>query len=380
MYVVVGIPSYNEADSIAGVVRAADAGLSLLAREFPTLRARIMNADNHSPDGTTAAFLKTETVWEKEALTTPGDPGKGKNILALIEQARAEDADCLLMLDGDLESAEPEWIVNLVRPVLLDTADFVAPEYDRTLFDGSITYHFAWPLVLSLFGRDIHQPIAGDFALGKRLLPLIHHETAPQPAFFYGIDIYLTLTAVTQGLRVATASLGAKLHKPSHPKLITMFPQVANAAALFVAECPPVDREGLSAVVEQMSYVRNAHFAHRNYAKQLLASMLPRAAELCRRLDWLAGLEAEVSTAHLEARGLQAETWSKVLAAWIRHVRLQARDTADWGEELLPFYMIRSVTFWLMVDALGEEAAVKDLKRAPILLHDELRLFARPAS
>ena len=31
MYVIVGIASYNEADSIAGVVRAADQGLLMLA-------------------------------------------------------------------------------------------------------------------------------------------------------------------------------------------------------------------------------------------------------------------------------------------------------------------------------------------------------------
>ena len=46
MYVIVGIASYNEADSIAGVVRVAGQGLRLLAREFPDLRALILNADS----------------------------------------------------------------------------------------------------------------------------------------------------------------------------------------------------------------------------------------------------------------------------------------------------------------------------------------------
>ena len=41
MHVIVGIASYNEADSIAGVVRVTDQGLHLLAREFPELRALI---------------------------------------------------------------------------------------------------------------------------------------------------------------------------------------------------------------------------------------------------------------------------------------------------------------------------------------------------
>src|SRR5882757_8783856 len=186
MYVIVGIASYNEADSIAGVVRVADQGLRLLAREFPDLRALILNADSDSPDGTAREFLATPTAWDKKAVTTSGEPGKGKNILAMIALAEAERADCLLMLDGDIESAEPEWIVGLVRPVLLDTADFVTPEYDRTLYDGAITCHFAWPLLVAVFGRDIQQPIAGDFALGRRLLSQIRREATPSPVFLYG--------------------------------------------------------------------------------------------------------------------------------------------------------------------------------------------------
>lgn len=373
MYVIVGIPSYNEADSIAGVARAADQGLDLLAREFGDLRALILNADNNSPDGTVHAFLETATSWDKTAITTPGERGKGKNILAMIAFAQAEQADCLLMLDGDLESAEPEWIVSLVRPVLLDTADFVTPEYERTLFDATITYHFAWPLLLSVFGRDIQQPIGGDFALGRRLLSHVHQDATPSPAYLYGIDIYLTLTAVTLDLRIAAASLGSKLHKPSHPKLLAIFPQVADAAALFVALSAPGERTGLSDAVEKLRFLSNTPFVQRNYGTELLASMLPQAAELCRAVGWLAELEAEVLAALVEWKGLPAGIWSKILAAWIRHLRGQSRDATDWGKEMLPFFIIRAVTFWFMVANSGEESAVRDLKLVPLLLHEQLR-------
>jgi hypothetical protein len=384
MYVIVGIASYNEADSIAGVVRAADQGLRLLAREFPGLRALILNADSDSADGTAGAFLGTPTSCDKKAITTSGEPGKGKNILAMIALAQAQRADCLLMLDGDIESAEPEWIVGLVRPVLLDTADFVTPEYDRTLFDGAITCHFAWPLLLSVFGRDIQQPIAGDFALGRRLLSYVHEDATPSPVFLYGIDIYLTLTAVTQDLRIATARLGGKRHKPSHPKLLTMFPQVANSAAPFVAlsapgeRARPGERTRLGDAVEKISFLRRAPYTQRDDATQLLSAMLPRAAELSRTVGWLSELEAEASAALVEGEGLPAGIWSKILAAWIRHLCSQSRGAADCGEELMPFFMIRAVTFWRMVATSGEDSAVRDLKQVPLLLHEQLRRSDRP--
>jgi hypothetical protein len=105
--------------------------------------------------------------------------------------------------------------------------------------------------------------------------------------------------------------------------------------------------------------------------------MLPRAAELCRVVGWLSGLEAEVLAALVERQGLPAGIWSKILAAWVRHLRGQSRDAAYWGEELMPFFMIRAVTFWRMVVTSGEDSAVRDLKQVPLLLQEQLRRFSQ---
>ena len=55
---VVGIPSYNEADSISYVVKKIDKGIT---RSFNGRSAVIINVDNDSSDGTREAFLKTPT-------------------------------------------------------------------------------------------------------------------------------------------------------------------------------------------------------------------------------------------------------------------------------------------------------------------------------
>ena len=51
---VVGIPSYQEADFIRYPTLQADEGL---LRYFPEKRSVIVNCDNHSPDNTRDAFL-----------------------------------------------------------------------------------------------------------------------------------------------------------------------------------------------------------------------------------------------------------------------------------------------------------------------------------
>jgi hypothetical protein len=53
----VGIPSYNNADTIAHVVHAAAAGL---AKYFPDRKAAIVNSDGGSTDGTAEVVARTE--------------------------------------------------------------------------------------------------------------------------------------------------------------------------------------------------------------------------------------------------------------------------------------------------------------------------------
>ena len=80
--IIVGIPSYNEADSISYVVRQADEGLT---KYFPHKSCKIVNVDNNSPDNTRDVFLKTETITEKVYLSTPpGVQGKGNNFFNLF--------------------------------------------------------------------------------------------------------------------------------------------------------------------------------------------------------------------------------------------------------------------------------------------------------
>ncbi len=60
--IVVGIPSYNEADSIFFPVEQASKGLNIY---FPHKSSVIVNVDNCSEDGTKDAFLNTPTKVPK---------------------------------------------------------------------------------------------------------------------------------------------------------------------------------------------------------------------------------------------------------------------------------------------------------------------------
>jgi len=229
--IVVGIASYQEADSIAYPTEQASLGLK---KYYPDRKAVILNCDNDSPDGTEQAFMGTKTDTPKIYITTPPDtPGKGYNFENMFRKVLELDAKMLICVDADLLSITPEWIKYFVEP-LEDGYDFINPIYSRHKYDGTITNNLCLPLVYGLFNRNIRQPIGGDFAmsgkLAKHLICQPWHRTTEE----YGIDIFMTMNAILGGFKMGETGLGAKVHKPSAPKLGPMFTQVVSTAFLTV--------------------------------------------------------------------------------------------------------------------------------------------------
>ncbi len=225
---IVGIPSHNEADTIAYVAEQVDRGLT---KNFPKYKAVIINLDNYSPDNTKKIFLNVKTANPKIYISTVrGVMGKGRNLYNLFNYASRLNAKAVAVVDADLESITSEWMKNLLTPILTGY-DLATPYYSRCEYDGSITNHICYPLIYGLFGLNIRQPIGGDFAFSPKLVEYWLKQKWHKTTYKYGIDIFMTINAITGGFKIAQVGLGAKIHKPSAPKLGPMFSQVV--ATLF---------------------------------------------------------------------------------------------------------------------------------------------------
>ncbi|MEQ9618478.1 MAG: glycosyltransferase [Deltaproteobacteria bacterium] len=228
--IVVGIPSYNEADSIYFPVEQASKGLMI---HYPHKSSVIVNVDNCSPDGTKDAFFSTPTKVPKiYASTKEGEKGKGRNVHNLLEISAGLGAKAVILLDADLRSLTPRWIRYFLEP-LEDGYDFVVPIYMRHKYDGTITNNIAYPLLRTLFGLRIRQPIAGDFAISGRLANAFMLEpTWDEYVCNFGIDIWMTIVAISRNFKVCQAFLGSsKTHRPKDPAsdLGPMFSQVVGS-------------------------------------------------------------------------------------------------------------------------------------------------------
>jgi glycosyltransferase involved in cell wall biosynthesis len=229
-FVVAGIPSFRNAKTIAKVIKNVGNGL---ARYFPHLTTVIVNADGGSEDNTREVALSTPVPREVKKIITPyqGLPGKGSAFHAIFEIADRLKAKICLVFDADLRSITPEWVWTLAKPIYHHSFGFVTPYYLRYKHDGTITNMLAYPMTRSLYGIRIRQPIGGEFGLTGALAKIYSHEDVWQTDIAkFGIDIFITTLAIVEGIRIAQASLGVKLHDPKDPasSLVPMFKQVTG--------------------------------------------------------------------------------------------------------------------------------------------------------
>ncbi len=223
--IIVGIPTYNEADNIGFVVKQVDKGLR---KYYSDKRALIVDCDGKSTDRTKPVFLNTETFSEKKFIETSSErSGKGNVFRILFRLVKKIKPEATMVVDADLRSIEPEWVRLLIGPVLKGY-DYVTPTYVRERYDGTITNHITYPVVYGLLGRNIRQPIAGDFAFSTRLANYWLKQKWMKETGKYGIDIFMTTNAIFGNFRICQASLGHKIHKSSEPNLSEMFLQVVT--------------------------------------------------------------------------------------------------------------------------------------------------------
>jgi len=223
MKIVVIIPSLNEEDSISKIVQVIDQGL---LKYYPNSDSLILNVDSNSQDKTVETFTNTSTYFPKRSIVNKSIPkGKGSNILKAI--SRFQNADYFLTLDADLVSAKDIWINKLLTPLIEKKVGLVTPIYTRNRYEGNTTNHFSSPVIYTCLNKDVTQPIAGDFGFTKKLAFDIPKNIVTTSDHMYGIDTVITWKAILKEYKITQVKLGRKIHKPSFPKIVPMFEQVA---------------------------------------------------------------------------------------------------------------------------------------------------------
>ena len=219
--ILIGLPTYNNAQTIGPVLGAIQAGI---LKYFPRERAVIINADGGSQDGTPALVTGTsiDDVWNASkvyalrsfpCITTQyargPDPGTAlQTILAAADLLRSK---ACVVISPDSTTIEPDWLQRLVSPIYKDNFDLVAPVYRRQKFSGVLMRNLLYPMTRAIYGYGIREPYASEFSISSRLATdFLGKDIWNDESGRIGAEIFLTVTAITDHYRVCQSFLGAK--------------------------------------------------------------------------------------------------------------------------------------------------------------------------
>jgi dolichol-phosphate mannosyltransferase len=211
------LPTYNEAENLEAIVRAALPQLAGTGLEH-----RILVVDDGSPDGTgqIADRLAAEMA-ELRVLHRPAKEGLGRAYLAGFEVALAEGADLLLEMDSDF-SHDPADLPRLIAAA--DAADLVLGSryvpgggienwgvVRRTLSRGGSWYA---RVVLGVPVRDL---TGGFKCFNRRVLETI--DLNGVHADGYGFQIEISYRAIQAGFSVTEVPIRFRERREGHSKM-----------------------------------------------------------------------------------------------------------------------------------------------------------------
>jgi predicted GH43/DUF377 family glycosyl hydrolase len=227
--VVIGVPFYNEADTLVQVVTAAAQGLG----SYLNIKPLIVCVGD--PVGTralaTLSGLSIKVPYQG-FLLPEGVNGRGFSIRAILEIARELGAHVLL-LEADLKRKgnigfRPWWLERLYLPLLQDY-DLVAGCFRRHYFEDPTSSLFVGPMLETFFSLKLRDPLSRLYGISRRLVEdyCTDLDWWYRGVGGYGVDPWLLAMASKWDRNICEVSLGAKIGPAAASKRGYVFKQLA---------------------------------------------------------------------------------------------------------------------------------------------------------
>jgi hypothetical protein len=222
--IVVGIPFYNEADTIGSVLKMATKGLEEF---YPDEKCVIVAAGSPAGGGALKVVNNLPHVNGISRiaflLNDERINGKGWSLRAIAEIARRLGANLAILeadlrsrrRNGEIEGLAPDWVRLLLEPIKRQRMDLVISRFNRHYFESPISSHVFYPILTAIYNRRINDMVGGQWGISHRLIRTYLNDTHKlwrSDISGYGVDSWLVTTAITNEARICEANLGVKIH------------------------------------------------------------------------------------------------------------------------------------------------------------------------
>ncbi|MCD6265067.1 MAG: glycosidase [Deltaproteobacteria bacterium] len=397
--IVIGIPFYNESETIGDVFKTAREGLETFYPEKKgviicvgaQVGGKALDVINNISSKEISYNIEIISFLLKGKIS-----GRGWAIRAIMEISNLLQADLAVFSadltsfkeEGRIKGLSHEWVRLLLEPVKKDGFDFVFSRYNRHYFDSGITRLFVIPLISAIYGKRIAEPISGEFGISHRALfrYLQDPEVWLSETGYYGIDSFLATSAIINNFRMCEVNLGIKPHQASSGKIKLIFRGIAKGIFERILEDSDFWREksGVLSYVDSYGFKKedappsidlsykelvNEYRMGVNRFVYLYGDILP--ANICNDLLQLADCPREEFE-------LSGRLWAKIVYQFLLSFSFgKELKREDIINGLLPIFLGRLGSFVRVLKQLQRKLEITAHNHStPIIFNEAERLFS----
>lgn len=380
---VVGIPFYDEDDTLPGVVRTAQRGLEQAGLAGKSIVCCV------GPDGGEDALNaaldegnRNHGVPVHGFLHSRGQGGRGCCNRSVLEVASRLGASLLLLppdISPQTKGADtagygfsPVWIERLLEPIRDHKHDLVLPRFSRDPLSRAVEAFLTYPVVTGVFGFRLRQPTPGVLATAHRLVRscLSASDFWSEDVGSYGFDPWLIAHALVGNLAICEVPLGAAAFRHRAGKLKPAFRQVTHSllgqvvrhSKVWLDRPDPVAAPWVSGAyldvmtprfsIEPNEILRRFKFEFNHFDQTLVCEVV--TDEFRQRMERLAD-QGQVEDA------LTAEDWITVLRQFILAFKFEKRfHPDDIVDALFPFFLARIAGYIFEIRKMEEDLTAGD--------------------
>ncbi len=220
---VVGIATFNNAQTISDIVEAIVSGVTRISG---SRRIVVVHADGGSKDDTPRRFRDKVAdrvplvqlrypmyPLHKMSMPISGVPGRAEALDIIFGASQKLGASGGAIVESDLRSVTADWVDRLLTP-LSDGYDVVWPHYVRQKFEGAMNNGIVYPFTRALYGKNIRFPVGADFGFSARVAALALTSANNNGNRANSSSVALITRAIQNEFQICEARLGPRVVEP----------------------------------------------------------------------------------------------------------------------------------------------------------------------